>query len=86
MMGTGGVFRVRRVGEWLGQEPSEDITKSGGLTKGAGKMLTLAQYAPLSLFEHDLNFRNSEFTDLKQMLIGAIPEASTSSHRTISAT
>lgn len=43
-MSTGGVFRVRRVGEWLGQEPCENVHQTGGLAKGAGKILTLAQY------------------------------------------
>jgi hypothetical protein len=60
-MNEGALFRVRRVGEWLGQDTTEDVEKTGGLSEGRGRVVTLnEQVAPfyskstltLHLIEH----------------------------------
>ena len=43
-MTPGGAFRVRRVGEWLGVEGTENIQTTGGLAGGAGQYLTKSGY------------------------------------------
>ncbi|EGN97497.1 hypothetical protein SERLA73DRAFT_75173 [Serpula lacrymans var. lacrymans S7.3] len=39
-MNSGGTFRIRRVGEWLGIDATEDVQKTGGLAGGKGSFLT----------------------------------------------
>lgn len=39
-MNTSGAFRIRRVGEWLGSNASEELQKTGGLAEGNGHFLT----------------------------------------------
>ncbi|KAG2044734.1 hypothetical protein BDR03DRAFT_937124 [Suillus americanus] len=39
-MMKGGSFRVRRVADWLGATATEDMTKTGGLAGGQGKVVT----------------------------------------------
>lgn len=86
-MSTGGVFRVRRVGEWLGQEPCENIRKTGGLEKGAGKILTLAQCvkSPNKQNSHSLCWRAREPADLKGTLLGGLSKVSLDTTRTVTA-
>ncbi|KAJ7925888.1 hypothetical protein B0H13DRAFT_1973766 [Mycena leptocephala] len=38
-----GVFRVRRVEEWVGTGASEDLKKTGGLLMGRGRLVTVQQ-------------------------------------------
>ena len=39
----GGSFRIRRVADWLGAAAAEDISKTGGLARGQGKVVTKAE-------------------------------------------
>jgi hypothetical protein len=41
----GGSFRVRRVADWLGATATEDMTKTGGLAGGQGKVVTKTELA-----------------------------------------
>lgn len=41
-MSTAAAFRIRRVHEWLAPA-DEDVTETGGLTKGMGRILTVGQ-------------------------------------------
>ncbi|KII93548.1 hypothetical protein PLICRDRAFT_171287 [Plicaturopsis crispa FD-325 SS-3] len=41
-MNTGGAFRIRRVGQWLGEDPTEDVEKTGGLAGGRGQLQHLS--------------------------------------------
>jgi hypothetical protein len=38
-MNASGAFRIRRVGEWLGTNSSEDVEKTGGLAEGKGRIV-----------------------------------------------
>ncbi|ESK97618.1 hypothetical protein Moror_17480 [Moniliophthora roreri MCA 2997] len=38
-----GAFRLRKVGEWLGLDPTENIQKTGGLALGRGSILDLTE-------------------------------------------
>ncbi|KAH9947903.1 hypothetical protein B0H21DRAFT_736078 [Amylocystis lapponica] len=61
-MNTGGAFRVRRVGEWLGSGFGEDLENAEGLAGGNGQVLTTTQCA----------------VDLKSVLLEALPDTSSS--------
>ncbi|KAG2149896.1 hypothetical protein BD769DRAFT_1409087 [Suillus cothurnatus] len=54
-MMKGGSFRVRRVADWLGATATEDMTKTGGLAGGQGKVVT----------------KTEESTDLEALLLSA---------------
>lgn len=54
-MMKGGSFRVRRVADWLGAAATEDMTKTGGLAGGRGKVVT----------------KTEEPTDLEALLLSA---------------
>jgi hypothetical protein len=43
----GGSFRIRRVADWLGATATEDISKTGGLAGGQGKVMTKTELAYL---------------------------------------
>ncbi|KAJ7597143.1 hypothetical protein C8J56DRAFT_919326 [Mycena floridula] len=44
-LNPGSVFRIRRVGEWLGLSATEDVQKTGGLADGKGHILNLEEQA-----------------------------------------
>jgi hypothetical protein len=46
-MNTSGAFRIRRVGEWLGGNTTEDVQKTGGLSEGRGRVVTMDRWAIL---------------------------------------
>ncbi|KAK7049570.1 hypothetical protein VNI00_005601 [Paramarasmius palmivorus] len=62
-------FRLRRVGEWLGIESTENIQKTGGLALGRGNILDLTQ----------------ESVDVKTSLTDALKTTSSDRTRTITA-
>ncbi|OBZ79285.1 hypothetical protein A0H81_00882, partial [Grifola frondosa] len=58
IMNTSGAFRLRRVGEWLGQDLGEDIKRTGGLAGQKGAILTTAE----------------QLVDVKSVLLEALPK------------
>jgi hypothetical protein len=44
-MNTSGAFRMRRVGEWLASNATEEVQKTGGLAEGRGHILATDEYA-----------------------------------------
>jgi hypothetical protein len=46
-MNTSGAFRIRRVGEWLGSSPGEELQRTGGLAAGNGHLLASVEYVNL---------------------------------------
>ncbi|KAL6310056.1 hypothetical protein BKA93DRAFT_722239 [Sparassis latifolia] len=68
-MSTGGTFRVRRIGEWLGPSSGEDIESSGGLAGGRGRIL-----AP-----------SGDVVDLKTLLLNTLSDSPHSTSRSIKA-
>ena len=63
LMNTDGAFRVRRVGEWLGETKGESIEKTGGLAGGKGQILSIERYVCCSSC-----FRSSEYAVLSDSL------------------
>lgn len=41
---AGGVFRIRRVGDWLDVNTGEVTQRTGGLAQGSGEIVTLDEY------------------------------------------
>jgi hypothetical protein len=71
-MMKGGSFRVRRVADWLGAAATEDMTKTGGLAGGQGKVVTKTELAsPLSQLRFLLTSSRRESTDLEALLLSA---------------
>lgn len=46
MENVGGIFRARRVGEWLRATAGEDIRGTGGLAEGKGTVMALDGCVP----------------------------------------
>ncbi|KAJ3853807.1 hypothetical protein EV368DRAFT_81215 [Lentinula lateritia] len=64
-----GAFRARKVAEWIGINPMEDVQKSGGLELGRGQVLDM----------------EGNTADLRQKLFLHLPEPSGSNSRVVSA-
>ncbi|KAJ3868742.1 hypothetical protein EV359DRAFT_77385 [Lentinula novae-zelandiae] len=64
-----GAFRARKVAEWIGINPMEDVQKSGGLELGRGQVLDM----------------EGNTADLRQKLFSHFPEPSGSNSRVVSA-
>ncbi|KAJ3879080.1 hypothetical protein F5051DRAFT_326654 [Lentinula edodes] len=64
-----GAFRARKVAEWIGINPMEDVQKSGGLELGRGQVLDM----------------EGNTADLRQKLFSHLPEPSGRNSRVVSA-
>lgn len=88
---AGGTFRIRRVGEWLGTDASEDAEKTGGLVEGKGHIFSMAEYVltPKIFHAHLHCVFGRESKDLKNALLGGLPRSvgdRTGSNRIVTAT
>ncbi|KAK1224398.1 hypothetical protein PQX77_012694 [Marasmius sp. AFHP31] len=74
-------FRLRKVGEWLGVEATEDVAKTGGLRQGRGRVLDLQEKdvdireLVLKSFTHDPKCQR-EVTAIMGHLLLPSPQAS----------
>lgn len=65
----GGVFRIRRVGDWLDVNTGEVTQKTGGLAEGSREIITLDGYVCLfALAQPDSHINCSKNYDLRNML------------------
>jgi hypothetical protein len=76
-VGTGGAFRIRRVGEWLGHEAGEDVRRTGGLARGSESLRTPTEYVYLlDAAPAPCSRPKSEARDVRAVLLDGFDENS----------